>query len=178
MARGKRPVSFRTRKLSLSAPMVLPWRRGGRVGRRRTTITEGPAASVLGALRRSITAVTAPTARPFVHTSPRWTTAGVWVRGTLAGDSRAVGCEGRAASGLASVIRRRRRSDPLCTRHRTRPGRTPSGCRCPAEGRQPPRRVTCAVLSGPRPRSRRALGCGDRHERLRRPRPPRRAARG
>src|SRR5215218_5930666 len=40
MARGKRPVTFRTRKLSLSAPMVLPWRRGGRVGRRRTTITE------------------------------------------------------------------------------------------------------------------------------------------
>src|SRR6476469_9379968 len=40
MARGKRPVSFRTRKLSLSAPMVLPWRRGGRVGRRRTTIHE------------------------------------------------------------------------------------------------------------------------------------------
>src|SRR4051794_25916883 len=36
MARGKRPVTFRTRKLSLSAPMVLPWRRGGRVGRRRT----------------------------------------------------------------------------------------------------------------------------------------------
>ena len=43
MARGKRPVSFRTRKLSLSAPMVLPWRRGGRVGRRRTTIPDrGP----------------------------------------------------------------------------------------------------------------------------------------
>src|SRR3954447_9042632 len=38
MARGKRPATFRTRKLSLSAPMVLPWRRGGRVGRRRTTI--------------------------------------------------------------------------------------------------------------------------------------------
>src|SRR3712207_1720534 len=37
MARGKRPVPFRTRKLSLSAPMVLPRRRGGRVGRRRTT---------------------------------------------------------------------------------------------------------------------------------------------
>src|SRR4051794_10661307 len=36
MARGKRPVTFRTRKLSLSAPMVLPWGRGGRVGRRRT----------------------------------------------------------------------------------------------------------------------------------------------
>src|SRR5919107_89744 len=37
MARGKRPDPFRTRKLSLSAPMVLPRRRGGRVGRRRTT---------------------------------------------------------------------------------------------------------------------------------------------
>src|SRR5690349_15899908 len=36
MARGKRPVTFRTRKLSLPAPMVLPRRRGGRVGRRRT----------------------------------------------------------------------------------------------------------------------------------------------
>src|SRR3954453_16101598 len=48
MARGKRPVSFRTRKLSLSAPMVLPWRRGGRVGRRRTTIPEGPPASAGG----------------------------------------------------------------------------------------------------------------------------------
>src|SRR5688500_6244119 len=40
MARGKRPVPFRTRKLSLSAPMVLPWRRGGRVGRRRTIIPD------------------------------------------------------------------------------------------------------------------------------------------
>src|SRR3954452_3733160 len=38
MARGKRPATFRTRKLSLSAPMVLPRGRGGRVGRRRTTI--------------------------------------------------------------------------------------------------------------------------------------------
>src|SRR4051794_41909362 len=38
MARGKRPDPFRTRKLSLSAPMVLPRGRGGRVGRRRTTI--------------------------------------------------------------------------------------------------------------------------------------------
>ena len=53
MARGKRPVPFRTRKLSLSAPMVLPWRRGGRVGRRRTTITERAPASTLGPFRRS-----------------------------------------------------------------------------------------------------------------------------
>src|SRR5688500_19477793 len=51
MARGKRPVTFRTRKLSLSAPMVLPRRRGGRVGRRRTTIPEGAPTSVWGPLR-------------------------------------------------------------------------------------------------------------------------------
>src|SRR5829696_6485715 len=57
MARGKRPVPFRTRKLSLSAPMVLPWRRGGRVGRRRTTIPEGAPASVLGPLRHAQTPV-------------------------------------------------------------------------------------------------------------------------
>src|SRR5205807_10395045 len=42
MAKGKRPVPFRTRKLSPSAPMVLPWRRGGRVGRRRTFFGVGP----------------------------------------------------------------------------------------------------------------------------------------
>jgi hypothetical protein len=39
MAKGKRPVPFRTRKLSLSAPMVLPGVLGGRVGRRRTSFT-------------------------------------------------------------------------------------------------------------------------------------------
>src|SRR3954449_468474 len=47
MAKGKRPVSFRTRKLSLSAPMVLPGGLGGRVGRRRTS---SPGTGV-GALR-------------------------------------------------------------------------------------------------------------------------------
>src|SRR5215207_2569195 len=36
IAEGKRPVSFRTRKLSPPAPMVLPPGGGGRVGRRRT----------------------------------------------------------------------------------------------------------------------------------------------
>src|SRR6476619_5107446 len=35
IAEGSHPVPFRTRKLSPPAPMVLPWRRGGRVGRRR-----------------------------------------------------------------------------------------------------------------------------------------------
>ena len=38
IAKGKRPVPFRTRKLSPSAPMVLHWERCGRVGRRRTNI--------------------------------------------------------------------------------------------------------------------------------------------
>jgi hypothetical protein len=36
IAAGKRPDPFRTRKLSPPAPMVLHWRRCGRVGRRRT----------------------------------------------------------------------------------------------------------------------------------------------
>ncbi len=40
IARGKRPVPFRTRKLSPSAPMVLHGRLCGRVGRRRTPIHE------------------------------------------------------------------------------------------------------------------------------------------
>src|SRR5688572_514000 len=55
MARGKRPVTFRTRKLSLPAPMVLPRRRGGRVGRRRTTIPEGAPTSAWGPLRHAPT---------------------------------------------------------------------------------------------------------------------------
>src|SRR3954454_10347877 len=36
IAKGKRPVPFRTRKLSPSAPMVLHWERCWIVGRRRT----------------------------------------------------------------------------------------------------------------------------------------------
>ncbi len=39
IAKGKHPDPFRTRKLSLSAPMVLQPRGCGRVGRRRTTTT-------------------------------------------------------------------------------------------------------------------------------------------
>ena len=41
IAARKRPVPFRTRKLSSPAPMVLPWERGGRVGRSRTKLIEG-----------------------------------------------------------------------------------------------------------------------------------------
>ena len=41
MAKGKRPVPSRTRKLSLSAPMVLRGGLRGRVGRRRTSFLDG-----------------------------------------------------------------------------------------------------------------------------------------
>src|ERR671925_72855 len=44
MAEGKRPVPFRTRKLSPPAPMVLHPRGCGRVGHRRTQCEEGPGA--------------------------------------------------------------------------------------------------------------------------------------
>ncbi len=37
IATGKHLFPFRTQKLSPSAPMVLPWRRGGRVGHRRVS---------------------------------------------------------------------------------------------------------------------------------------------
>src|SRR5437763_16199216 len=42
LASGKRPVPFRTRKLSLTAPMVLQPKGCGRVGHRRTYLEEGP----------------------------------------------------------------------------------------------------------------------------------------
>ena len=41
MSKGKRPVTFRTRKLSPSEPMVLHLRRCGRVGRRRAFFPKG-----------------------------------------------------------------------------------------------------------------------------------------
>src|SRR5206468_12601480 len=40
MAEGRHPVPSRTRKLSPLAPMVLPGRPGGRVGRRRDTLAK------------------------------------------------------------------------------------------------------------------------------------------
>ena len=46
IATGKHPDPSRTRKLSLPAPMVLPPRGGGRVGRRRTSFSKGPPAMV------------------------------------------------------------------------------------------------------------------------------------
>lgn len=47
MARGSHPIPFRTRKLSPSAPMVLPLFVGGRVGRCRIKL-ENPKEESLG----------------------------------------------------------------------------------------------------------------------------------
>ena len=41
IAEGSHLAPFRTQKLSPPAPMVLPWRRGGRVGRRRILFKKG-----------------------------------------------------------------------------------------------------------------------------------------
>ena len=56
IARGKHPVPSRTRKLRLFAPMVLHWRRCGRVGHRRFLIgiLEGPGLIVQGLFVLSI----------------------------------------------------------------------------------------------------------------------------
>src|SRR2546429_9402107 len=48
IAEGKRPATFRTRKLSPPAPMVLHPRECGRVGRRRTITTQLRAAPYQG----------------------------------------------------------------------------------------------------------------------------------
>src|SRR5215213_659661 len=102
MARGKRPVTFRTRKLSLSAPMVLPWRRRGRVGRRRTTIPERAPASVLAPSSREV--------RPRAPvTAPAATAAGVVCRRTL--PEAAARPAGGRVSGL--VVRARRAVLPV-----------------------------------------------------------------
>src|SRR6266511_1907832 len=62
IAEGRHPVPSRTRKLSPPAPMVLPWRRGGRVGRRRDSSHESRLRAALG--------VSAPNSRA-VRTGPR-----------------------------------------------------------------------------------------------------------
>ena len=63
MAAGKRPVPFRTRKLSPPAPMVLPPGGSGRVGYRRpnnfTHSTRHTTVRVAGAFRRMPTPLTA-----------------------------------------------------------------------------------------------------------------------
>src|ERR671932_35678 len=71
MAGGKRPVPFRTRKLSLSAPMVLLRRRSGRVGRRRTTTPRRALTVTVRALRAFLDQAV----RPFSNARPpavRW----------------------------------------------------------------------------------------------------------
>ena len=55
MAEGEHPVPSRTRKLSPPAPMVLLWRRSGRVGRCRDFLTNGPPARAARSLFRTLT---------------------------------------------------------------------------------------------------------------------------
>ena len=131
MARGKRPVSFRTRKLSLSAPMVLPRGRGGRVGRRRTTIPNGgqshvlwpPFACVSGPCRRRV-----PTAPPndevpadndFTRTRSRRTA------GTRTAHARR-GAPGREPAARAGAIGRRPGSGSSGRRDAGSSGRRPT----------------------------------------------------
>src|SRR5947208_8728619 len=62
IAEGVHPVPSRTRKLSPPAPMVLPWRRGGRVGRRRDLFAQEPPSG--GSLRFGTLRRMASTRRP------------------------------------------------------------------------------------------------------------------
>src|SRR5262245_61288912 len=75
MAEGEHPVPFRTRKLSPPAPMVLPWQRGGRVGRRRDIVNEGPprtrGAFVVSAKVRHVPRPPGDRARGRPHARPR-----------------------------------------------------------------------------------------------------------
>ena len=84
IARGKRPVTFRTRKLRLSAPMVLQGGPCGRVGHRRTPIHDGH--PEMGGHRCLTRGSTEGTGRP--STSTPVASAMVRVR-VVAGGSRA-----------------------------------------------------------------------------------------
>ncbi len=130
-AKGKRPVPYRTRKLSPSAPMVLPWRRGGRVGRRRTTLHRRPTPHGVGLrhIRTPIAELSAGRDRPAVRqTGPRSREVEPWSRGgTAAGRGRAVvlvldgvrpAWTVEVVGGAASTIRRSFLADP--TRPATR----------------------------------------------------------
>ena len=69
IAKGKHPVPYRTRKLSLSAPMVLQPRGCGRVGRRRTTIGQRPPGDRWPLLHLSALASTVGSAAPLTYIS-------------------------------------------------------------------------------------------------------------
>ena len=82
IAEGRHPVPFRTRKLSPPAPMVLPWRRGGRVGRRRDISPTRPLRGlrcVSGYCRSGYAAIRGPrtkrkTPAQVQQALPRWRT--------------------------------------------------------------------------------------------------------
>ena len=64
IATGKHPDPSRTRKLSLPAPMVLPPRGGGRVGRRRTSFPAEATRAVASAALRGQTVSTSNSTNP------------------------------------------------------------------------------------------------------------------
>src|SRR6266542_4825870 len=71
IAEGRHPVPSRTRKLSPPAPMVLPWRRGGRVGRRRDSSHESRLRAALGVSAPNSRAVRAGPRVPLGPAMPR-----------------------------------------------------------------------------------------------------------
>ena len=132
MARGKRPATFRTRKLSLSAPMVLPRGRGGRVGRRRTTIPEGaphrPGAGPLLRPRQPEARLPPPTAPGwrFVHEPAGGSSTNrTAVRPRTAAGGGPVGTGSPLPPGGSSTKR-------AAVRPRTAPGRGPFGTESPS----------------------------------------------
>src|SRR5947209_13949478 len=61
---GKHPAPFRTRKLSPLPPMVLLWRRSGRVGRRRAPLQPSRLAAVPASIRVRRSRQVEPESRP------------------------------------------------------------------------------------------------------------------
>ncbi len=136
IATGKHPDPSRTRKLSLPAPMVLPPRGGGRVGRRRTSFpAEATPAVASAALRRPDWRATATAPLP---TAQRPTT------------PEKVTTRGRPATHPASRTRNRRSGAV---------GRRPRQDR---QASQPGRQAAWPGRQAPRPAATRPRGRGER----------------
>ena len=139
IAEGRHPVPYRTRKLSPSAPMVLPGKLGGRVGRRRDT---SRSAAPEAALRRSRAWACAPGRVPARCAPWRTTKRSRTVPGAP---------PRRPARGAGG-------RNPANPRSRSQPGRSPGGAGAPSERSGRPR-------SGGAPAAGRGGGSGDRRPR-------------
>lgn len=130
IARGKRPVTFRTRKLRLSAPMVLRGGPRGRVGHRRTS-SKDEAARFSGGL--------------VVVVGREWGTS--WLRranriGVTPATMTVVGAivVTAAATGGRGTVR----ATSVSPDHVTRPGGIPAGAAARAPGTRRPRDARAA----------------------------------